>query len=778
MTDRKAQLFLGALFLFMLCAGGLGAQQQYEGQLIVDVGIRGARRVDESEIRAHIKTRPGDEFSQRAVSEDLASINSTGFFSNVEVLVEETPEGLHLTFAVTEKNVIFDLRFRGNREFDDAELSKTVGLNEGGFFDSYLFNAGEEKVMERYRGAGFAQVRVTSSAELRDEGYYVRYEIVEGPALRISRIRFEGNRAFSSGKLGTLVQTKAVRLFLGGGLFDEDGIQRDALRIKVFYIDNGYRDVTVEPTFSYNRERTRVTVIYTIVEGPRYTIGEIELRGNELFTGKEIRSVMRVEPGDDFIEEKIIREQQNIVDMYGERGHLDATVTARATYREVEPIADITYEIQEGSAFRVGKITIQGNYKTKDKVIRRNIRFAPGDVYNTTQETASVAALYHSGYFEGPPTVTRTQGDQPDTKDVVIEVSEGRTGDIMFGLGVTSNSGAFGSISLVQRNFDIADFPTSLGEFFTGNAFVGAGQYLSLSVQPGTEFSNYRLDFREPYLFDRPYSLTFSVFHHDRAFSNYDETRTGGIIGLGRRFKRNFSVEGAFRIEAIDISDIDPSAPADLLAVDGTNEIQSFIFTLNWDTRDNVWLPSRGYQIVASVEPAGQLLGGDFEFTKYLLRGSCYLTLYTDDLDRKHIVSLSAQGGIVEPVGDSDQVPIFERFFAGGAATIRGFDFRGVGPHVAGDAIGGESMVLASLEYSFPIYQNSIRGVVFSDAGAVYPDAGDFDFSEIRAAAGVGLRIYIPYFGRVPFAFDWGFAFASEPGDEEEVFSFSIGVRR
>ena len=306
---------LCALCILTLYPREASAQQKYEGQLILDIEIKGARLVDESEIRALIKTRSGHRFSQRAVSEDLQKVIRLGYFSDVKVLVEEKPEGLLLTFEVSEKPIIYKLTFEGNKKYDDKKLSEVVGLSEEGYFDSYLFSAGAQKIMEFYRAAGLPNCKVTEFADPRDEGYYVVYRIVEGPPLIISNVKFEGNKSFSAGKLRTLIETKKRALFLGGGLFDEDSIQKDALRLKKFYIDSGYRDVTVEPTYIYNKERTRMTLIFTVDEGARYVIGEIELRGNEAFAGKEIREVLRVRPGDKFIEAKMIQEQQRIQDV-------------------------------------------------------------------------------------------------------------------------------------------------------------------------------------------------------------------------------------------------------------------------------------------------------------------------------------------------------------------------------------------------------------------------------------------------------------------------------
>jgi len=642
--------------------------------------------------------------------------------------------------------------------------------------DSYLFKSSSRKIIELYKTKGYPSCKVDKSADLADAGYLLSMRITEGPHVTVKKVKFEGRKSFSAARLRKVIKTKKALPVIGGGIFDEEMIKRDALALKKFYIDNGFLDATVEPTLIFNQQRTRLSVIFTIIEGPRYKVGEIEVRGNRIFTGREIRKVLRVKSGDNYIIGRIVGgagDEGRIKDLYGETGYILADVRVKTMYAEAAPVVNVTYEIEEGRKIYVGKITIKGNFKTKDKVVRRNLLLNPGDVFNIKELRDSRMSLYNKRFFDKVD-IGISDGERPDVKDITIALTEGRTGNIILGAGITSNSGLVGNIAFTQRNFDIADFPKSWKDFISGNSFVGAGQVLRLRIQPGTELSRYSLYFREPYLFDKPVSFGLNLFKRDRIFSNYDESRAGVVVSLGKRVKRHFSLEAALRVEEIEIDNIDFSAPSDLFEVEGSNDVYSLILTANWDKRDSFWLPSKGYQVVGRFEPAG----GDFEFCKFTLAGSCHKTLKVDDLDRKHILSLSGKLGFAEAWGGSDKVPIFERFFAGGATTIRGFEYRGAGPHKRGYSLGGESTLLASAEYSFPLVEDSVRGILFFDSGAVYYETGDFDLSDIRASIGFGLRLYMPFFGPIPLSFDWGFPVASEKGDEKETFSFSIGYMR
>jgi len=324
-----------------------------------------------------------------------------------------------------------------------------------------------------------------------------------------------------------------------------------------------------------------------------------------------------------------------------------------------------------------------------------------------------------------------------------------------------------GNISLIQRNFDLTDWPKSSQEFWRGESFRGAGQLFQIVLEPGTELQRYRIDFREPHIADSDYSLSTSLFYFERERDSYDEQRVGGTIGFGKELRENLEGFLNLRLENINISDVDAGVPKDVLDVKGSSGLTSVEVGLVKDTTDSLLFPTEGYRVSGSVEQAGAL-GGDYTFTKFNVDGRRYWTVTRDVLDRRSVLALRGRTGFIG--GDA---PIFERFYAGGQGSIRGFEFRGVGPKKNDTFIGGDFLALASAEYSFPIFEKNLSGVLFLDTGTVEPN---LSLSTWRASVGFGVRFTVPFFGPVPFTLDFGFPISKEGDDETQIFSFSIGT--
>jgi outer membrane protein insertion porin family len=309
--------------------------------------------------------------------------------------------------------------------------------------------------------------------------------------------------------------------------------------------------------------------------------------------------------------------------------------------------------------------------------------------------------------------------------------------------------------------------PESSEEFWRGEAFRGAGQLFQIVLEPGTELQRYRVDFREPHLADSDISLSLSGFFFQRQRDSYDERRIGGNIGFGKEIREDLHAFLNLRMEAIDISDVDADAAEDVFDVEGNSTLTSAEVGLLKDTTDSIFFPTEGYRLRGSVEQAGAL-GGSYTFTRFELDGRRYWTVTQDVLDRRSVLAVRGHVGFI-----SGDAPIFERFYAGGQGSLRGFEFRGVGPHEADTFIGGDFLALASAEYSFPLFEKNLTGVFFLDTGTVEEDIG---LSTWRASAGFGIRFTVPFFGPVPFAFDFAVPIAKDDDDETQVFSFTIGT--
>ena len=398
--------------------------------------------------------------------------------------------------------------------------------------------------------------------------------------------------------------------------------------------------------------------------------------------------------------------------------------------------------------------------------------YAPTDLINLTKLREAEQRLRETQIFSFAR-ITPV-GGQPGVRDLVIDVEESeRAGDFIFGIGVNSNSGAVGSIVLDLKNFDLFDWPRSFAEFIKLRSFRGAGQRLRIEAQPGTEFNRFRIDFSEPYFLDRPIRFGTGLYYFERDRQAYDERRVGGNVSFGKRLTKgwlkDWYAELALRVEEVTVDDVDLFAPRDAREVEGGNFLTSVKGTLVRDRTDSRFVPTTGDVFRLSWEQYG-VLGGEHFFAKVIGSYTWHKTLLTDVKERKHVLSLRGDlGGVF---GDS---PTFERFYAGGIGSIRGFDFRSVSPRqgLRDDPVGGDFLALVKAEYTFPLYADAIRGVVFTDMGTVEES---FGVNSWRASVGFGVRLMIEFFGPVPLEFDLAVPIAKDTDDEEQIFSFFIGA--
>jgi len=751
---------LGLVYAFSISAYG------QETKLVRKIDVEGLKRASESVVRSQIKSALNQPYDPEKATSDIRRIYALGYFTDVLAEVEDFEDGLRLIFRMVEKPVLLSVSFKGNKEIKDAELLSLIRLKRGAFFDYPEIKEALQKVLQAYKEKGFFFATVEEEIKERPEGTELTLKITEGPRPRIAKIKFSGNVAFSDRKLSALLATKPRRLIVSPGIYDEEALTLDLLRVQNFYRERGWLDAIVSRDLEFSPDKRKIYLNIIIEEGERYTLAEINLTGNRGIPGAEIRRQMRLSSGEPFSAIRIRRDLDAIRSLYGRRGYLLAAVNLETSYAPGQKV-NVNYIIVENEPVYVDRIEIRGNRQTKQEVIRRELTFYPGERFNIDELRKSRQRLMNTFYFSKVD-FSYEPGALPNTRNVVVEVEETEAGFFMIGGGVSSDLGVSGHLTYVQRNFDIRDYPESFKELLPGRSFVGAGQTFRIELAPGSEYSSYSVYFRQPWLFDKPIGLSTNLYFYQRAQESYDEERFGAIIALDRRVDEALTLGVSLRVEQIDITDIAVDAPADVVKVMGTSSIVSVTFSAHYDQRDDPWLPSKGHRLRGSLEVAG----GDHTFGKLIVDGRCYKTMKEDEEGRrKHIVSAGGRLGVA--AGD---LPIFERFFAGGARSIRGFEYRGVGPHIRGYPTGGDLLLLANAEYGFPLHRESVRGHLFLDAGAVWSDVGDFDPGEIRAAVGFGLRIYLSPVSPIPIALDFAVPIKSEPGDDEQVFSFSIGA--
>ncbi len=740
---------------------------------IAEIRIVGNRSLEESQILAQIRSRVTDTFeTERAVkdAERIASLEEVDYcYYNTEMADGK----IILTFVVVEKSLIRDIVFVGNKSYSDKTLLKKTKLIVGNYLDPAEVQSSVKELEKFYEKKGFAFVEVTV-----DKGKFARgiveYTIDEGIKARIRSVKFVGNDAIKTDELKKVIKTKTRSFVFFQKHYSQSTLEKDLAKLRNIYRERGYLDANIDAETTFSEDKKSVDIVFRIDEGQIYTVSKIMISGNETFEKNRLRDMMEMERFQVYSEKIAERDIKKIRGFYKENGFIYAKVGYKAKFVSSSSVQiDIT--IQENDRYRIGKILITGNDETQDKVIRRILdeeEFKPGNWYNADIARGDGKGelekdIQRSAMTERDGATITPAGEVPGQKDAYVHIIEGQTGMIMLGAGVATDSGVIGQLVFEQRNFDISDKPESFQEFISGRAFKGAGQNLRIALEPGTEISQYSVNFTEPYFQDKPVSLELAGSSWERWRETYDEGRTKAYIGFERRYKNKWRASIGFRAENVDIKDIDPCQPVEITSVKGNNMLYGVKFGIGKDTTNNRFDPSSGQVYRLFYEQ----VGGDHDFG--ILSGThrWYHTLYEDLAERKTVLGTKIYGATV--TGDA---PTFEKFYAGGQGSIRGFDYRGVstrslGPEQTGKGtpVGSEWVFIANSEVTVPVFSDTFALLFFVDSGTI--DTGSY-----RTSVGTGIQIMIPqWFGPVPMRFEIAAPVLKDPDDELQSFSFSIG---
>lgn len=751
-----------------LCAALGMAAVDPTGRPIGSIETAGNVTLSRTDILAQVRSRVGQPFEPSQIQEDVRRIARLEGVDTAYYNAELTDDGqVKLTYVVVEQNLIRRIVIEGNTKFSDTRLIKELGLRPGDYLDLFAARAGVDKLIEFYRGKGYPAVSVTLE-EGRLMAGELKYAIDEGARTKIDEIRFEGNEAFRDKELIKAIKAREKKLLFWPVYYSPKMIEEDVQKLLTVYRDHAYLDAKVESVVEFSEDRPKVRVTFNINEGPLYIVNSIAIQGNRFFETPELRKDLRLLEDAPYSADRLEYDVRKIRSRYLEMGFLDVRVDARRTFLP-DARVDVTFDIQENGRFRIGEVTITGNTVTEDRVFRRVLDeegFVPGAWYD-----ASVTAGTGEGELErtvksvavAESVVITPTGEAPDYRDAVVQVTEGQTGMIMLGAGVASDSGVIGQISYDQRNFDITDLPESWSELITGKAFRGAGQRFRVMLSPGTRWSSYTVGFTEPYLFDRPVSLDTSFNSYTRLRESYDEQRMGVNLGFTKRYADEWRRGIAMRAETVSADDLEPDAPIEIEEVKGDNFLFGARFWFGRDTTDSRFRPSRGSNFDAGYEQ----VTGDFTFGVLSGTYRWYKTLHEDLAMKRTVLETKVTAGAV--VGDA---PPYERFYAGGINSIRGFEYRGVSPRGTNsdDPIGSDWLVVTNAEVAIPLDSDVFSLLLFGDAAAV-------ETGGIRTSVGSGLQIMIPQvFGPVPMRFEFGVPITKDEEDDTQIFSFSVGA--
>ncbi|MHC4075780.1 MAG: outer membrane protein assembly factor BamA [Planctomycetota bacterium] len=727
--------------------------------------IEGNRIIKSAAILAQTRSRTGGQFDQAVAAEDSKRVAQLAGVEYCYYNTARLGEKIELTFVVVERNLVRAMDFQGDKKYSDKTLRNKVAIKLGDYLDPIVVQSAKDLLIEFYKKKGFAFVEVSVDTEQLALGRLI-YKIQAGPRVKISSVNFAGNKSFKARRLKRGLKTKTRQLLLWQGYYNEEKLTKDLVKLQNIYQKRG---------FLFKKGRKKVDITFIINEGPVYTVERIKIAGNEHFTSRQLKTRVKLKKGDAYSQTRAEMDAKRLLKDYHEVGFIDAGLEQKRRFISDSRV-EVEFEIKEGQRFRIGRIDITGNQNTQDKVIRRVLDeydFQPGQWYNADiargDGRGSLEKFAQRAVMAESATITPS-GETPGQKDALVSISEGQTGMVMLGAGLASDSGVIGQLVFEQRNFDAANWPGSFKEFITGKAFRGAGQNLRISLQPGTIVSEYLISFTEPYFNDKPIALDIAGSSYERGRESYDENRRKGYIGLERRYRNHWSRSIGFRTENVKVESIDFDAPREITLVKGDNLLMGVRLGIGRDLTDDRFNPSDGYIVSADYEQ----VDGDHSFGILTGTHRWYKSLHEDLAERKTILATKLHAGVT--FGDA---PPFEKFYAGGQGSIRGFDYRGVstrGLQTGGvpnpeheDPIGSDWIFLANAEVTVPLYSESLSWLFFIDSGTI--DTGNY-----RVALGAGLQIMIPqWFGPVPMRFEFAAPLNKADGDETQVFSFSIG---
>jgi outer membrane protein assembly complex protein YaeT len=770
---RQFALVLAGLLVFPLA---LWAQAPPAKVLVSDVIPIGANNqplhVSTDRIMNHIKTKPGEEFNQATLDDDIRRLYETKLFLNVSAEPRFDSSGrVVVYFRLTElPSSVQEINFEGAHHINKEELETLSGLHKGMPLNPIQNEAARQTILRRYQEDGymFAAVQLTRGDKPGDTT--VEFKITEGYAVRVASIDFTGVEFVPAGRLRTQINSSRAFLHVIGGKYNPGMVDADVAKIIEYYRGYGFHEVQVSREVQLSEDQRSVNIIFHVKEGRRYRVGLVQLEGAKTVGTERLMSYTNLQTGKWYDENIVKVDVKNVEDAIGVDG-VKAAVHKELVYKDNGEV-DVHYQVQEMQPAYVGQVIIHGNTVTKDRVILRQMRIFPGQVLSYPDINLSQEALGRLNIFEvnqengTRPTIEVLDPDGPNPfKDVLVNVEETRTGSLMFGVGVNSDAGLTGSIVLNERNFDITRWPTSFDDFTTGRAFRGGGQEFRAEAVPGTTLQRYTVSWREPYFLDSAWSVGVSGYYYTRDYNEYNERREGMRFTVGRRLDQHWQISEALRIEGVNVSNVVPWAPPDYLDVVGGHFQAGFRTDLTYDSRNSFLRPTAGSKFNIGFEE----VTGDYTFPLFSAEANHFWTVYQRaDGSGRHVIAAHSEVSIA-----GSNTPVYERYFAGGYNSLRGFEFRGVGPDVNGFMVGGDFMFLNSVEYQVPILANDqLYGVVFLDSGTV---ESRVSLDNYRVSTGFGIRIVVPMLGPVPIALDFGFPLVKASTDKTQVFSFWLG---
>lgn len=753
--------------------GGTLHAQDFEGKRVtaVEVRYKGARTVDQGVIRNRMSVKEGTVYRAEALDNDIRSLYESGYVDDVRFLAESSGGGVKVIAEVTTRPARGGVGFVGNQIFSDKKLAKESKLKPGGALSDAEILEARRNIEKYYQGYGYPDV--TISHRIQSTGQQgvadLIFVIDEGQKNEIRKIRFEGNHAFTGPELRKEMKVKEkgwLSWLTKSGRFENYQLDDDVNAVLDYYRSKGYLRASSPGARREPVKDGKVDLVIPINEGEKYTVAGVGFGKMTVFRPEDLYPALTLNANQAYNSKKMRDDITMIRSYYGSRGYADAVVTPDISDAGPNRV-NIVYRISEGSRVAVGRVNITGNTKTKDKVIRREIPLKPGDMFNTVELETTKARLKNVGYFSDVQVTGTPAGG--GYRDIDVMVEEKSTGTVGIGLGFSSIDSLVGFFNLEQSNFDIMN-PWN---------FTGGGQRFAMNIRLGTRRTEASVSITEPWFLDRQLALGTEVFYKESSYFSdwYDQTNFGAAVSLRQPLGKKSYLKGEYRLEGITIdSEVDSSdyngngdrSELSERAIGGDYVRSALALNYVYDTRDSNIEPRTGHKIDIGSTFAGTFLGGDVEIFNVSAQAQKYWNLRWDSI-------LSVNGELAFVDGIDGEVPIFDRMFLGGGRTLRGFEFRDIGPRDTGytnDVYGGHSLGYLTVEYTVPVI-DTIRAAVFYDTGFVNAGTWDADMGDLYSDVGVGVRLKLPI-SPLPLAFDYAIPVSSPDKEADKGGQFNF----
>ncbi|MFQ3675762.1 MAG: outer membrane protein assembly factor BamA [Endomicrobiia bacterium] len=749
---KNKYIFINFAIIFFLIS-------QLSAKKISSIEFVGLINVKLKEVTSKIQTKKGDLFNQKNISDDVQKLSETGYFDLVEVNFDENTK--KLTFKVQEKPFIKKIELRGNKKVSTGKIKEEISLKEKEYFDELKVAESKSKILDLYDEKGYIDTVVNIEKVVDSNNkVHVIILVTEGKKVVIERIEIKGNQKYSQGKILRLMELKRKKVFR------ENKLKTDIEKISDYYKNRGFYDVWIStPEIISDDIKQTVVIKITIFEGPVYRINNISFDGNTVYADRELLKVISIKKKNIFNQENLKLSLQGIYELYGDKGYLALKVEPDIIKNKDYGLMDIRFVIEENAKVYVDRIYISGLVTTRDEVIRRELLLKEGDVFSNSKLRRSLEKIYNLGFLDDVK-VDLQPGGLSDTVDLELNIVEGRPGMLSAGAGYSSVDHLVGNLQVTHLNL------------------FGRAQRLNLMWEFGARRQNYEISWTEPWWLKKPLSLTISLFDTVRqreyasTWNAYKEQRQGLGLSLGPRISEYVSLLFSYSYENVRIYD---SFNTNIIP-EGKKITSSFTSQIIRDTRDNIFDASRGMRSSLSLQLAGwSVLSGDVKFYKPIIRSSVFIPTFW-----KFVLSFNGTLGYIEGIEgfNLDDVK-YEKFYVGGAETVRGYKYRELCPNE-----GGRVMFVFNTEYKFPIVQENrrtiLQGALFYDLGGAWNEFSNIDFNvgetvlwnngiwdnKLKHSIGFGIRFTTPVF---PIRLDWSWPLNPRPGSDTMQFWFTIG---